>query len=52
MLTNKNWTEHAQNTHLIALYIYDKKKNLFIFIYFWIRDIIDLSKSIYNVDFA
>lgn len=49
-MTNKNWTEHAQNTHLIALYIYDKKKNLFFFS--WIRDIIDLSKSIYNVDFA
>lgn len=51
MLTNKNWTEHAQKHSLnCIIYIYDKKKNLFFFS--WIRDIIDLSKSIYNVDFA
>lgn len=50
MLTNKNWTEHAQNTHLIALYIYDKKKNLFFFLEYEISSI--FKKSIYNVDFA
>lgn len=31
MLTNKTELNMLKNTHLIALYIYDKKKNLFFF---------------------